>query len=162
MSGIRLMDGTTFCVADYATPNRFTILLAGHTAAEVVATLTEENLSEIRFLTGGGDVTGIYRNQLLQSCTDNGDTLTVCINDADLVRCGLVLGDDGRITSVSAQRYAPEGAVIVDTLPEGNPYDYRYVDGEYVHDPLPRPDPTPEPTVWDELDNAYKEGVNSL
>jgi hypothetical protein len=31
----------------------------------------------------------------------------------------------------------------VDTLPEGNLPDYRYVDGEYVYDPLPRPSSLP-------------------
>lgn len=29
------------------------------------------------------------------------------------------------------------GTVLVDTLPDGILYEYRYVDGEYIHDPLP-------------------------
>lgn len=59
-------------------------------------------------------------------------------------------------------------APIVDTLPDGNLLDYLYVNGEYVYDPLPEPEPsepeTPaeEPSVWDELDAAYREGVNSV
>lgn len=40
-----------------------------------------------------------------------------------------------------------DGMPIVDTLPEGNLPDYLYINGEYVYDPLPVPEPpTPEPT----------------
>lgn len=37
---------------------------------------------------------------------------------------------------------------IVETLPEGNPSDYLYINGEYVHDPLleQTPDEPVEPT----------------
>lgn len=58
-----------------------------------------------------------------------------------------------------------DGMPIVDTLPDGNLPDYRYVDGEFVYNPLPRPDPVEpatDPTVWDELDAAYQEGVDSV
>ena len=34
---------------------------------------------------------------------------------------------------------------IVDVLPDGNLYDYRYVNGEYIRDPLPVPG-EPQPT----------------
>ena len=66
-----------------------------------------------------------------------------------------------------------DGMPIVDTLPEGNLPDYLYVNGEYIYNPLPKPEqtvePVEEPTVWDELDAAYQagysegyqEGVNS-
>ena len=41
----------------------------------------------------------------------------------------------------------------VDTLPEGDINDWLFVDGEYVYDPLPRPEPpTPEPTADEILD----------
>lgn len=79
----------------------------------------------------------------------------------------LCLYEDGRIHS--AWKVLPngnyDGMPIVDTLPDGNLPDYIYVNGEYVYDPLPRPEPvepTPEPTVWDELDEAYQEGVDSV
>lgn len=58
-----------------------------------------------------------------------------------------------------------EGMPIVDSLPEGNPSDYCYINGEYVYDPLSRPEPVEpatERSVWDELDAAYQEGVDSV
>lgn len=165
MSKLKLFNGVTYNLADYATPNSFAILLDAFSAAKVLETLTEENLSEIQFLTDSGAVTGTYHNKLLCGYTDNGDTLAININDADLCRYGLVLDEDNRIIEAPFQRYAPDGAIIVDKLPEGNLPDYLYIDGEYVYDPLPRPepvDPEPERSVWDELDAAYQEGVDSV
>lgn len=85
------------------------------------------------------------------------------------MRIALCLYEDNRIHS--AWRVLPngkyDGMPIVDTLPEGNLPDYLYINGEYVYDPLPepvQPEPVPEPSgdsVWDELDAAYQEGVNS-
>ena len=79
----------------------------------------------------------------------------------------LCLYDDNRIHS--AWKVLPNGNYdsmpIVDTLPEGNLPDYLYVNGEYVYDPLPKPEPVEpeaEPSVWDELDAAYQEGINSI
>lgn len=79
----------------------------------------------------------------------------------------LCLYGDNRIHS--AWKVLPngnyDGMPIVDTLPEGNLPDYLYIDGEYVFDPLARPepvDPEPERSVWDELDTAYQEGVDSV
>lgn len=75
----------------------------------------------------------------------------------------LNLGQDGRILSATYPQYAPEDAVLMDVLPEGDIADYRYVEGEYVYDPLPpSPEPEPEESVWDELETAYQEGVNSI
>lgn len=172
MSKLLLHNGVTYPIADYATPNSFVILLDSLTSTKVLKTLTEKNLSKIQFLTDSGAATGTYYNKLLCSHADNGSTLTVNINDADLCRYGLVLDEDNRIIDAPIQRYAPADAIIVDTLPEGCLPEYLYIDGEYVHDPLPKPEPvepTPEPTVWDELDAAYQagyiegyqEGVNS-
>lgn len=85
----------------------------------------------------------------------------------------LNLAKDGRVLSATYPQYAPEDAVIVDALPEGDISDYLYVDGQYVYDPIPEPEqPEPAPSgdsVWDELDAAYQagyhegytEGVNS-
>ena len=77
----------------------------------------------------------------------------------------LRLAEDGRILSATYPEYAPADAVIVEVLPEGDISDYRYIDGQYIHDPLPepeRPEPETEASVWDELDTAYQEGVNSV
>lgn len=165
MSKLKLFNSVTYPISDYATPNSFVILLGSMTSVEVLETLTEENLSKIQFLTDSGAVTGTYHNKLLCGYTDNGDTLAVSINDADLCRYGLVLDENNRIIDVPVQRYAPADAIIVDELPDGDFRDYLYVNGEYVYDPLPRPepvDPEPERSVWDELDAAYQEGVDSV
>lgn len=42
-----------------------------------------------------------------------------------------------------------EGMPIVGSLPEGNLTDYIFVDGEYIYDPLPEPEPS-EPTPTQE------------
>lgn len=76
----------------------------------------------------------------------------------------LNLNTDNRI--LSAWVVLPDGNYdgmpLVDTLPDGNVYEYLYVNGAYVHDPLPVPEEPEEKTVWDELDAAYREGVDSL
>ena len=53
------------------------------------------------------------------------------------MKYALNLAEDGRILSATYEEFAPADAVLVDELPEGNIADYRYVDGAYVHDPLP-------------------------
>ena len=53
------------------------------------------------------------------------------------MKYALNLAEDGRILSATYEKYAPKDAVLVDELPEGNIADYRYADGEYVHDPIP-------------------------
>ena len=161
MSKLKLSNGKTYHIEDYATPNNFVILLGSLTASEVMETLTEENLSEIQFVTDSGSVTGSYYNKLFCYYIDNGNTLAVFINDADLCRYGLVLNYDKRIIDAPVQRYAPADAIIVDELPEGNLQDYLYINGEYVYEPLPKPEqpePVEDPTVWDELDAAYQSG----
>ena len=71
----------------------------------------------------------------------------------------LSLADDGRILSVTYAKYALVNAVVVETLPEGDISEYRYVDGEFIHDPLPKPEqPEAEATTEDIL-NALL-GVN--
>ena len=79
----------------------------------------------------------------------------------------LNLSETGRI--LSAGIVLPDGDYnnmpIVDALPEGDITDYLYINNQYVYDPLPRPEPvepTPELTVWEELDAAYQEGVDSV
>lgn len=55
----------------------------------------------------------------------------------------LNLAEDGRILSITLDKYGAPFNPRVDSFPEGNTYEYRYVDGEYIHDPLPVSPPTP-------------------
>ena len=74
----------------------------------------------------------------------------------------LNLYSDNRILSACVCLDGFEYTNIVDTLPEGNILDYRYVDGEYVYDPLPDPESQPvEPTADDVLDVLLGIGGNS-
>lgn len=68
------------------------------------------------------------------------------------MKYALNLADDGHVLSVTYEEYAPVDAVLVESLPEGDVTDYRYVDGEFIYDPLPEPEtPEPEPTTDDIL-----------
>lgn len=71
------------------------------------------------------------------------------------MRYALILADDGRILSATFAKYAVSGGyVLVDELPEGNVADYRYVDGEYIYDPLPKePKQEPTPSLEDRVGN---------
>lgn len=59
----------------------------------------------------------------------------------------IIIAGDGRVLSAATEDSAITGAVEVDTLPDGNIHDYRYVDGAYVHDPLPAPEVIHTPTL---------------
>ena len=54
------------------------------------------------------------------------------------------------------ERFAEECVEAPDEVEQGWAYD-----GENFYIPEPKPEPAPEPSVWDELDAAYKEGVDS-
>lgn len=65
----------------------------------------------------------------------------------------LNLDENGRILSVTYDKYAPSSQPRVDELPDGNVHDYLYINGEYVYDPVPvPPEPTPVPTADEILD----------
>ena len=71
----------------------------------------------------------------------------------NMEKYALNLGDDGRILSATFERFAPTGAVIVAELPQGDITEYRFVDGGYVHEPLPPAPETPkEPTDIERLE----------
>lgn len=76
----------------------------------------------------------------------------------------LNIGEDMRILSATMDKYAPPEQPRVSTLPEGNISDYKYIDGDYVYDPLPAEDHPSETggDIWDELAAAYTEGVASV
>ena len=66
----------------------------------------------------------------------------------------LNLAEDGRVLSATEDQYGAEGPPRVETLPEDDIYDYKYIDGEFVYDPLPQPEP-PEPVeTADDVLNA--------
>lgn len=85
----------------------------------------------------------------------------------------LQLDSEKRIESYTTP---PEAAIRIDAEVEDLPdvkenewlSDYKYIDGKYVYDPVPRP-PDPEPpepsevgdVTYDELAQAIREGVNS-
>lgn len=78
----------------------------------------------------------------------------------------LNLGENGRILSVCSCLEGQKYENIVDSFPDGDVTEYCYVDGKFIHDPLPKPEPQPEPqgaeyATYDELAAAIKEGVNS-
>lgn len=65
----------------------------------------------------------------------------------------LNLAEDGRILSACV---CFEGRVyenIANTLPDGDITDYKYINNEYVYDPLPKPDPQPAEPTAEELLN---------
>lgn len=53
------------------------------------------------------------------------------------MKYALTLAADGRILSVTYPQYAPIGTALVGELPDGNVSEYRYIDGDFVYDPLP-------------------------
>lgn len=56
----------------------------------------------------------------------------------------LNLNLDNRILSATYDRFAPPEQPRVETLPDGNVSDYLFVNGEYVYDPIPVPQPPAE------------------
>lgn len=60
----------------------------------------------------------------------------------------LNLGENGRVLSVCVCLEGQTYDVIVDSFPDGDVSEYRYENGEFIHDPLPTPTPEPqEPTA---------------
>ena len=64
----------------------------------------------------------------------------------------LNLAEDGRVLSVTFEKYAPVNAVIVEELPEGDVSSYRYVDGEFIYDPAPVVEVEEQPTQLDRIE----------
>lgn len=82
----------------------------------------------------------------------------------------LNLSDDGHVLSVTYDRFAPPEQPRVETLPDGDATEYRYADGEYIYDPIPKPEQEDKPTQEERItaledklasyEVAYAEGVN--
>ena len=74
----------------------------------------------------------------------------------------LNLSEDNRILFATFEEYATDDMPKVETLPDGDISDYKYVDGVYVYDPLPEPEPiTTEPTADEVLDVLLGIGGNA-
>lgn len=67
------------------------------------------------------------------------------------MKYALNLAEDGRFLSATEPQYAPVNAVIVDSFPEGDCANYRYVNGEWIYDPLPIEEIMEIPTQLDEI-----------
>lgn len=61
----------------------------------------------------------------------------------------LNLDADGRILSATYESYAVAGMPIVNTLPDNDIADYKYINGEFIYEPLPEPIQPQEPTTED-------------
>lgn len=66
----------------------------------------------------------------------------------------LNLDADNRILSACVCLKGSEYKDVVNTLPDGSISDYKYINGEYVYDPLPKPEPQPEEPTTDDVLNA--------
>lgn len=66
--------------------------------------------------------------------------------------------ETNRILSAAIMPHPPADAVLVDELPDGDVTEYLYVDDEYVHDPLPEPEPVePNPTDSERIDTLEQQ-----
>lgn len=143
---IRLKSKKFYPLAAFPAPHAFTILSVS--ASKIAPQLTRDNLARIDFLTDDGLVSGIYTDKQLVSCTQSGDDVDVRICDRyDIV---IDVGADGRIAGVRYPKFAATGDTVVEKLPDGELADYRYVDGQYVYDPLPDPEPEPDAPTLEE------------
>lgn len=77
------------------------------------------------------------------------------------MKYALNLASDGRVLSATYPKYAPEGAVIVDELPEGDLYEYRLVNGEFILDPLPAESVEAEPSLEEQI-NELREALDMI
>lgn len=64
----------------------------------------------------------------------------------------LNLSEESRVLSVTYDEYAPADQPRVTELPDGNVADYKYVEGKFVHAPLPVVEPEVVPTQLDMIE----------
>lgn len=70
--------------------------------------------------------------------------------------------ETNRVLSAGIMPHPPADALMVDTLPDGDLLDYLYINGEYVYDPLPEPEPVePKPTNSQRLE-ALEQQMTAL
>ena len=68
------------------------------------------------------------------------------------MKYALSLAEDGRILSATFEQFATEDAVLVDAFPEGDITEYQYIDGQYVHSPIPVIEEPVKPTQLDMIE----------
>ena len=73
----------------------------------------------------------------------------------------LNLADDGRILSVTYSKYAPDDAPRVESFPEGDLYEYRFIGGEFIHEPLPKPEESEEESLESRV-GELEEALNMI
>lgn len=78
------------------------------------------------------------------------------------IKYALKTDEDNRIIEFTFDTYADDTYTLVDSAPNHYWGDCLFIDGEYIYDPLPRPEPEPtsEYVTYDELAEAIREGVN--
>lgn len=64
----------------------------------------------------------------------------------------LNLNEENRILSVTFDKYASANQPRVEELPESDISEYKYIDGEFIHDPLPVEEIIEEPTQLDKIE----------
>lgn len=52
------------------------------------------------------------------------------------MKYALNLASDGRVLSVTFDKYASTGSTIVEDIPDGNISDFRYVNNIFIYDPV--------------------------
>lgn len=69
------------------------------------------------------------------------------------IRYAVNIDDKKRVQRITYEKYKDEESIVTDTIPEGNASDYKYIDGSYIYDPLPNPEPAPQEPTAEELLN---------
>lgn len=68
------------------------------------------------------------------------------------MKYALNIDEDGRILSVTYEEFASDGMPIVEELLDADMADYRYVNNEYVYDPIDKPELKDTPTQLDRIE----------
>ena len=71
-----------------------------------------------------------------------------------MINFALNISEDGRVLSATYIQYASKDSVLVESLPDGDISQYRYINGEYVYDPLPDPVPEEANVTTDDILNT--------
>ena len=72
----------------------------------------------------------------------------------DVQLYALNLAEDGRVLSVTKDEYGADGQPRVTEFPADDVSQHRYVDGEFIYDPLPQPEPPAPAETTDDVLNA--------